>query len=178
LDQLSAYISNTIGCLFRVSMIIQKPAPHDRFIKSGKFDQSFRQTWDEQYVRDKFVNVPEWLGARLGKAISRRRQFLEYRKNHHQRLTASDDRNIEEGAAEVTVVSSLPTVARQDKVPSIENDMPILDEGSVTSYAETVFNQDTLCTPKMPEAAIDGAAFECPYCFMIVSQIHNKLQWK
>ena len=91
-------------------MVIQKPAPHDRFIKSGRFDQSYRQPWDEQYVQDKFVGVPEWLSGRLGKAISRRRQFLEYRKSHHQRI--ADTSNIPETTE--TVVSSLPTVAKQD----------------------------------------------------------------
>jgi hypothetical protein len=73
LERLAIYIKNIINCLLRISRVIQKPAPHDRFVKSGRFDQTFRQPWDEQYVRDKFVHAPEWLSVRLGKAVSRRR---------------------------------------------------------------------------------------------------------
>jgi hypothetical protein len=92
-------------------MVIQKPAPHDRFIKSGRFDHSFHQPFDEGYIKDKFANVPGRLSRRLGKAISRRRQFLEYRKNHHARIAGPEASMDPEDTG--TVVSSLPTAAKQ-----------------------------------------------------------------
>jgi hypothetical protein len=183
MGQLAVYISNTINCLLRISMVIQKPAPHDRFIKSGRFDQSFRQPWDEQHIRDKFANVPEWLVGRLGKAIARRRQFLEYRKVHQERIASQEVSNVPEDTG--TVVSSLPTVAKQDQglhvsmIPeAVEPDNQSEAGVSETSYTETIAGNDTLLVPKMPEDAEGGAMFECPYCFMIIGGIHSRLQWK
>lgn len=178
LEQLVAYIGDTITCLLRISMVIQKPAPHSRFIKSGRLGPSFSQPWDENHVREKFRDIPEWLTRRLGKAISHRRQFLEYRKSHQKRIASVGDDT-------ATVVSSLPTVAKQDQDPAAPMKSEILDSdnkseagASQTSYAETVANEDTLFIPKMPEAAQDGALFECPYCFMIIGGIQSRFQWK
>lgn len=172
LDQLATYISNIINCLLRISMVIQKPAPHDRFISSGRFDQSYRQPWDEQHVRDKFPSIPDWLTERLGKAITRRRQFLKYRKNHHDIIANHEASGGPEDTG--TVVSSLPTVAKDNQglEALIRHDFIKLeiqsDAGaSETSYAETVASGNTLFVPRLPDATQDGALFECPYCFMI-----------
>ena len=163
--------------------MIQKPGPHDRFIKSGRFDQSFRQPWDEQHVQSKFASAPEWLTRRLGKAISRRRQFLEYRKAHHERIASLEVSNAPTDIE--TVVSSLPTMAKQGqwlqaKLNSGTDESDIQSEAGVseTSYAETTMGENTLLFPKVPEAAQDGAMFECPYCFMIIGSVYSKFQWK
>lgn len=164
-------------------MVIQKPAPHDRFINSGRFDQSFRQPWDEQHVRDKYPDAPEWLPERLGKAISRRRQFLEYRKTHHEQIASVELSNVPEDTG--TVVSSLPTAAKQDpgihisQDPDIpEPDNQLEDAISETSYAETIACENILPFPKMPDTAQGGSMFECPFCFMIIGGIRNRSQWK
>ncbi|PVI02301.1 hypothetical protein DM02DRAFT_653603 [Periconia macrospinosa] len=112
----------------------------------------------------------------MSKAISRRPQFLEYRKSHHGRIANYDTSNIPETTE--TVVSSLPTVAKQDPFPQGEAYNDLEDGVSVTSYAETVFGDDALCTPKIPETAKNGEIFQCPYCFLIIGDINNKLQWK
>jgi hypothetical protein len=186
LEQLVVYISNTIDCLLRISLVIQKPAPHDRFIKSGRFDQSFRQPWDEQHVRDKFPDIPEWLSERLGKANSRRRQFLEYRKAHHERIATVEVLNTARDTGDTgTEVSSLPTLAKQHQESWASTTPEVLGadnqsdtEISETSYAETVAGEHALLVPIMPEAAQGGAVFECPFCFMLIRGIYNRIQWK
>lgn len=134
-------------------------------------------------IRDKFANVPEWLTLRLGKAISRRRQFLEYRKAHHERTASLGVSNVPEDTG--TVVSSLPTVAKQyqglraSAIPEIAEPDNQSDAGvSETSYAKTISSENALFVPEMPEAAQGGAIFECPYCFMIIGGIHSRSQWK
>jgi hypothetical protein len=183
LEQLVAYIGNTINCLLRISLVIQKPAPHDRFIKSGRFDQSFRQPWDVQHVREKFANIPDWLSERLGKANSRRRQYLEYRQAHHERIARVEVADAPGDTG--TVVSSLPTLLMQHQelwtsaTPEIPEADTRSDTGvSETSYAETIADEHALFVPTMPEAAQGGAVFECPHCFMLVRGIYNRLQWK
>ena len=185
LGQLTIYIKDIVTCLLRVATIIQKPAPHDRFIKSGRFDQSFRQPWDKRHVEEKFVGIPEWISRRLGTAITRRRQFLEYRKSHHEQIAEikeiDDFKTMERDGP---VVSSLPTVVKQDQgvrafLQATATADHQSDSGdSLTSYAETVAGEDVLLVPKMPEAAQEGGLFQCPYCYMILGNIHNRLQWK
>ena len=153
--------------------MVQKPAPHDRFIKSGRFDQTYRQPWDEQHICDKFTGITEWLIERLGKSNTRRRQYLEYRKAHHERIATFEVLDTTEDAG--TVVSSLPTLARQHQEPlayaapeTIEADNQSDTGISETSYAETVAGEHTLLVPAMPQAARGGAVFECPLCFTLV----------
>ena len=82
LEQLLGYLNHTIDCLFRLSIIIQKLPPHDRVIHSGRLDQLHHQKRDEDYVRHKFKNSPEWLIKRLGCANSHRRQGIAFRKKY------------------------------------------------------------------------------------------------
>lgn len=41
---------------------------------------------DVDHIRSKFMNAEDFLVVKLGKAISRRRQYLRYRKEYRERL--------------------------------------------------------------------------------------------
>ena len=86
LEQHAFSLSEINTCLMRLSMAIRNPAPHDQFKESAHFRVSHFEHFDMQHVRAKFPNAKEYLVARLGKAISRRRQYLNYREEHRQRL--------------------------------------------------------------------------------------------
>ncbi|KAJ4135267.1 hypothetical protein NW768_004889 [Fusarium equiseti] len=58
----------------------------DRVRRSRGRDMSLYQHFDVLYVKDKFPLADNFLVHRLGKLISRRRQLLEYRVTHTQRL--------------------------------------------------------------------------------------------
>lgn len=73
-----------IQCLYKLPL--RKPAPIDRVKGSRGRDLSLYQHFDVLYVRDKFPNADDYLVDRLGKLISRRRQLLEYRVTHTERL--------------------------------------------------------------------------------------------
>ena len=60
----------------------------DRLVKSSKIDISFYEPFDLQHAKNKFPLANEDLISRLGKAISRRRQYLKYREKHHEKLSA------------------------------------------------------------------------------------------
>lgn len=49
---------------------------------------SYYQTYDINHTRAKFPRAETYLVERLGKAVSRRRQYVQYRKGHHMKLNA------------------------------------------------------------------------------------------
>ncbi|WXC58023.1 hypothetical protein SNK03_003921 [Fusarium graminearum] len=191
-------------CLLRLSVAIANPAPHERFRKLGagsSKDISFYEPHDIAYVRDKFPKITDELSKALGKFITRRRQFFEYRLAHHEKLssgieTLASNKETDTGHTEVvskTIASSLP---EEFKAPAkFDPQVAVIDEDiqsdtgmSQTSYAtsaEFIFgetDQEThkpappLRVPPRPSAAEDGI-FECPFCYRIISA-RTRTAWK
>ena len=184
LKQLQSSMVETVTCLFRLSMAIRSPAPHDQFMTSKNIDTSYFEEYDIKHVRQKFPMAEGYLVNRLGRAISRRRQYLKYREAHHRKLAHGLD--IEENIVQdvrtemipqSTVASSLPTALKEvDHIDLTE------DSGSEACYSEastaTSANGTTnLRTPPLPKEAQNGSPFECPLCFMIIS-VRGTRSWR
>ncbi|KAK0667758.1 hypothetical protein QBC41DRAFT_323143 [Cercophora samala] len=177
LSQISSDITETISCLFRLTVSIQNPAPHDRFKARNWVDTSHFEESDISHVRDKFPSCPPEISQRLGKAISRRRQYFKYRELHHQKMTYGLDGNVEnDEGAPTTIASSIPKQLGTTTVlrPS-DCDNSVLDEDSMSlaAWTDTTFGGSLIDgkrprIPALPEAAIDGP-FECPFCYMMIS---------
>ncbi|KAI8157329.1 Myosin-1 [Colletotrichum sp. SAR 10_70] len=90
MEQITLDITELVDCLLRLSVSIQNPAPHDRFMSSTFTDASAYEDFDIQHVQAKFQDIDESLAQRLGKAMSRRRQYFKYREAHHQKLSHDD----------------------------------------------------------------------------------------
>ena len=87
LEQLMRGISKLIANLFKLSTVIrQGNASRDRQLKSSKIDVSFYESWDVHHVKSRFPKASERIISRMGLAISRRRQYLKHREQHHERL--------------------------------------------------------------------------------------------
>ncbi|RKK46638.1 hypothetical protein BFJ66_g6838 [Fusarium oxysporum f. sp. cepae] len=178
-NQISVDIADEVNCLLRLSVAIRNPAPHDRFIKSHSIDTSHYETFDIQHVSSKFRTIEPLLAERLGKAISRRRQFFNYRLAHRTKL--SQGLTHEGGDAE-TIASSLPEylkdVARGGQPLPIN---AIGDEGSdsgcsQTSYATSLADLDQCRIPPLPKDSSEGP-FECPFCHTIIVA-NTRSSWK
>ncbi|KAK3946401.1 hypothetical protein QBC46DRAFT_276311, partial [Diplogelasinospora grovesii] len=181
LGQILGGITVIIDCLFRLSVEIRNPAPHDRFRQSKLTDTSHYEPFDIQHVQTKFPNLDREIAERLGKAISRRRQYFKYREMHHARL--SHGLILETSAIEIipvsTIASSIPEALKQDTSfdPRALNDDAASDNGvSQTSYATSVATQDELRVPPMPPGAHNGP-FECPFCYMMIVA-SSRSSWK
>ncbi|EGU86053.1 hypothetical protein FOXB_03457 [Fusarium oxysporum f. sp. conglutinans Fo5176] len=179
LNQISVDIADVVNCLLRLSVAIRNPAPHDRFIKSHSIDTSHYEIFDIQHVSSKFRTIEPLLAERLGKAISRRRQFFNYRLAHRTKL--SQGLTHEGGDAE-TIASSLPEylkdVARGGQPLPID---AIGDEGShsgfsQTSYATSLADLDQCRIPPLPKESSEGP-FECPFCYTIIVA-NTRSSWK
>ncbi|ORY13202.1 hypothetical protein BCR34DRAFT_276309 [Clohesyomyces aquaticus] len=183
LKQLLSNTAEITTCLMRLSMAIRNPAPHDQFKESGLVDTSHFEAFDIDHVRGKFPKAEEWFTVRLGKAISRRRQYLQYRDGHRKRLgqgletietaPSSDEAattTISQDKIESTVASSIPLAlkATESRIGLAEDEC-YEDILSQTSYASTSDNSERLRPPPVPKQARDGNPFECPVCFRIIA---------
>lgn len=189
LAQLASNMSEVNSCLMRLSLAIRNPAPHDQFKESSQIDVTHYEKFDVDHVRGKFPRATEYLVHRLGKAISRRRQYLRYREEHRKKL----ERGLQPQpqpivSKEVTSQRQAPTVtAPSEKIEStVASSIPLaikaststvnLDEEdlyedtlSQTSYASSNNDLARLRPPPLPVGGQDGDPFECPLCFRFTS---------
>lgn len=182
LQQLMSNIAEIVTCLMRLSMAIRNPAPHDQFKESKNIDTSHYEAFDIDHVRGKFPRAEEYLVIRLGKAISRRRQYLQYRDEHQKKLkqgleqpeSAPDvaPRTIVAPSEKIesTVASSIPlTMKATGSFIDLDENNYYEDALSQTSYASSTNDPTKLRPPPLPEQGQDGTPFECPLCFRLTS---------
>ena len=195
-------IREVIDCLLSLSVAIANPAPHERFRKFGAEDISYRESYDIAYVRDKFPKLDQETTKKLGKAITRRRQFFRYRLAHHEKLAAGLETEpvaVKEGDSSrteifpKTVASTLPEHIKAMANINLQND--IIDEdnrsdiaASMTSYAtsagfltevrggETIPPPPPLRVPPLPQEA-EAESFECTFCYRMISA-STRVAWK
>jgi hypothetical protein len=197
LAQLNSNVNEIVTCLMRLSVAIRNPAPHDQFKDSSNIDITHFEPFDIEHVRGKFPKAKEYLVSRLGKAVSRRRQYLRYREEHRKKF----DRGLDEPKLEAeqpavslpqaafnpptilskdfesTVASSLPLVIKTNtSVVEIDQNEYYEDTLSQTSYASSSHDPSRLRPPALPVAGEDGDPFECPLCFRFTS-VRNSLAW-
>jgi hypothetical protein len=172
LKQLLNGVKSTTTCLFRLSISIRDPAPNDQSRTSIVVDKSYFEEYDIQHAKAKYADCSTFLAERLGRANSGRRQYLNYRDEHHQKLAKDVDLiGLETSKTEHSGASTEAT-----KVSANDFDVNDGDDAlSVTSYATSV--NTAIRVPHLPREAREKEYWECPICFMIVS-IHTRASWK
>jgi hypothetical protein len=180
LQDIACCIGDIISNLMQLSSTIRNPAPHDQFQRSGNIDTSHYEPFDIEHVRHRFPRSEEFLVVRLGRAISRRRQYLRYREEHRARLAegldaVADDETFD---AEGTVASSIPAQGNiSSKLPGLGEVERFNDEASQTSYASSTADATSLRPPPLPKEGRDGLPFECPLCHYFTS-IEHDIVWQ
>ncbi|KAF5712162.1 zinc finger transcription factor ace1 [Fusarium mundagurra] len=163
LSQIFAAIVEDINCLLRLSVSIHNPSPHDRFKKAYLTDTSVYEPFDVQHVCNKLSKAPKPIAERLGKAISRRRQYFKYRELHHEKLASGLELDGKD-QMQSTVASSLPKKLNVNEPISLEEDLDdASDTGrSQTSWATSAADPERRKIPALPAEAENGP-FECPF---------------
>ncbi|KAJ6445032.1 G-patch domain-containingprotein [Purpureocillium lavendulum] len=143
LGQISMDVADVVNCLLRLSAAIRNPAPHDRFAASHFTDTSHYELFDIRHVQSKFDGVEADLAERLGKAISRRRQYFKYREAHHAKLSRGLDLHRGGDAATTvgsgepqTIASSIPRLL-QTESSSTEGLLVFSEDRSDSGYTQT-----------------------------------------
>jgi len=143
-------IKFTIGCLYKIP--IRKPAPLDRIKHRTSLDSSSYQHFDVLYVMDKFKGINEQLAARLGKAITQRRQILYYREAHKEGL-------------ETTRLKPLgpPTSALEVKqtAPPGDSRSTVSSQATISQAASSQFTLQSKATTLQPRE-LEHVIFEEP----------------
>ena len=167
IQQLRESIATTISCLFEMSMLVRKPAKRDHRMSSSKTDVAYFEPFDRNHVRDKFPAADERLVARLGQAITRRRQYFRYRERHAMKLR----QGLDPGTMSQDKSESLSqTVATESRNMKIGYDDQRSESGyPMTSYASTLISDGNVTIPAPPKKSMGGKAFECPYCYFIIT---------
>jgi hypothetical protein len=83
IENILADIKNILGCLYRLSIVIDDPAPHDQILFTPTADNTNDRSQDIQLVTSKHAYISRNLAERLVNAISQRRAYLKYRKSKY-----------------------------------------------------------------------------------------------
>jgi hypothetical protein len=181
LRQLVGNLVNITTSLLRLSVSIRNPAPHDRFKGLRNIDCRHFEPNDIEHVRAKFPKAADYVSLRLGRAISRRRQFLRYREDHRKNYGLGLEEVASQNAIgtdeQSTVASSIPN-AYKERLPdtTFEGMEDSEDVLSQTSYALSDSDSTMLRPPTLPESGLNDQPFECPLCFHMIS-VSGTLSW-
>jgi len=195
LEELLKAISASNSSLMKLSIVIRSSATRDDYIKAASRFQTWNTWPDISHVTEKYgrvKHIEKWLLERLGRAISRRRQFLKYRVEHHNKITGVNDDEEERMKPEKTIFASTKATTFVGHENIIQRIKPPGSDtgnsfGTQTSYDATVFGNDgepaMLRVPPPPKFAFPnvefqyGEVFQCPYCFT-EQTVDNRTAWK
>ena len=209
LEELLESSGDTVASLFKISVLVKSATSRDRYAKAAKAQgEPFDARFDISHVGHKFprIHQTEWLETRLGKAITQRRQYLRYCRQHRDRL------NVQHKVADVSEnpIDKAPTLVRKpveesSEAPKSQNpslkppstfaittastllvdnfdsrENPPDEVQSQSSYATSINedeSSDNLRVPPLPDEALRGLPFECPYCWA-PQLIKTRRAWK
>lgn len=153
---------------------------------------------DINHVGNKFPSVHKtpWLEERLGKAMTQRREYLKYCREHHGRLARDikhyegNQNSLQEAPSRMLITQmqqrnkqwkkglEIQAPSPLDSIVASTLDATLLDKTDVlsdenvsqTSFA-TSLGEDSGSyrrrIPPIPEEAARGMPFQCPYCWGI-----------
>jgi hypothetical protein len=200
-EQLLESLNDTIAGLFRLAMIIRKSSPRDRYDKALSGTNPFGEVFDVAHVGHKFPKLaqPEkaWLKERLGKALTQRRRYLQYAREHRRKLASHSNirwNSAQEGHeasnlpaySAVALISEAGTTAQSGRTstlaPTAASTMALpdqtihptdfQDDQSQTSFAVSMADntEDTqLQLPSLLDVSRGAVSFECQFCWTIQS---------
>jgi hypothetical protein len=188
-----------------MSIIIRNASPRDRFARAQSSRQApFDESFDIKHVAQKypFLDMEDkmWLKERLGKAITQRRQYFRYAREHRDKLSKdlSDSCKPENEPTEYLVAGAIsmsqegqtkatkptstlaPTAASTLFFSDVQiSEEDYIDHQSQTSYALSLGEKEDdsqLRLPRFVDVAQGSSTFECPLCWTIQS-IHSESSW-
>jgi hypothetical protein len=186
LSQLVSSISEITTCLMRLSSSARNPAPHDQFTQSTHITMDHFEAFDVSHVRKKFPNAEEFLVFRLGKAITRRRQYFRYRRKNRRRLGQDSNVALSKENADTAQFLENPNAITTSRLSASDDDASSPIGSYMTEYYEDILFQTSylsssshatrLLPPTAPLECFDSKPFECPLCFRIITT-SNDVEW-
>lgn len=178
-------VSECLKALFRIGILVRKATPRDRFERAlQQSEVAFTSQFDIGYVEERYPKLASkeslWLASRLGGANAKRRQFINYGRDHKAKLEVEDVNPLTDAATTVQSSKATTFVVPENLSTSEFLHSPLeVDDDSVSLVsASTAFDIDTsLKLPSLADLSPDGEYFECPICFTLQSFRVEK-SWK
>lgn len=196
------HVNDIVTRLFKTSALIVSHTSTDRYVRAESRKEHFTDVCDIAHVRSKFTSKDgcnDWLLIRLGKAITKRRQFLRYAREHYEKIVDDSD---SEDAAELTKTAKEKLQTRDQlsrdavtKRHSISNPtekhtrastmVPVVmedilereDSSTLATSINGLQSKDRLSVPQLSGVAELGNDFVCPYCWK-AHAFSRHLAWK
>ncbi|KAH9239563.1 hypothetical protein K456DRAFT_951691 [Colletotrichum gloeosporioides 23] len=162
-----------ISILYKLPL--RRPAPMDRLRYGTIGEGSWSDGPDVTYIKDKFPNsrLPENVMIRLGKAMTKRRQLLSYRRNHREKLKNAagwaDDAS-QPGSQAMTKATTLHS-DQMIPLQEVYESAPSVADSAKTSIAASQATQEiSLEVPPRPldKWGQSATTFQCNYCQLTV----------
>ncbi|KAG6355242.1 hypothetical protein INS49_004324 [Diaporthe citri] len=177
--------SECLKALFRIGILVRKATPRDRFERAlQQSGSSFTPQFDINYVEERYPKLASrdsrWLASRLGGANAKRRQFINYVRDHKAKLEVENIMPTADAATTVQSSKATTFVVPGNLSASEFLDSSLEEEDDSVSLisASTAFDNDTsLRLPSLADLGPDGKHFECPICFTLQS-FHKEKSWK
>ncbi|KAI0150957.1 hypothetical protein BJ166DRAFT_378545 [Pestalotiopsis sp. NC0098] len=199
-EDLLGIASDTIGSLLRLVILVRKATPRDRHAHALRDQhEPFTDLFDINYVRERYPKLdrPEsqWLLERLGRAITIRRQFLRYFREHKERLAGSSQHSDSLNPHSVKASTFDHSRFAKNKEPTHEDAEDVASYISVTTSVAVPPEDTTLQLPTLSDIKKRGPKeisprvdelqptsqsdefFECPLCAGVISIKHER-SWK
>lgn len=175
--QIFSDISDLISGLHRLSISFRNPTAARRYKKTMTLNTPLFEPYDIEHVRDKFPKASTNLICRLGNANARRRRWLKYRELRSEKLEQGDSEDV------YTSTRLSETTVSSVKSKSIFDDDAGRDiyesstQTSARSDTTSANGRSKMRVPSMPNEAINGQPFECPYCHR-TERVSHRFAWK
>ena len=140
-------IKDTVTSLMKTSIIIRDATPRDRYVQARISTKSpFIDSFDISHVAHKFPKLDlderQWLKERLGKAVTQRRQYLKYCRDHHNRFQELEEKE----APHLDGLMGAGHISESDRKPDSHADKTVKSL-PVSAFART--DASTLQTSKL-----------------------------
>ncbi|AEO70014.1 uncharacterized protein THITE_131090, partial [Thermothielavioides terrestris NRRL 8126] len=189
-------ITESVKSLFRIGVLVRKTGTDDRFRRAIRSSNAvFPANFDINHAMEKYSKLrlrsAGLLATRVGSAISKRRQFIKYCRDHRLRLGYDEAAVIGDDEAAVIpepekverarteLLSSKASTFHPERIPqgalmseAFEEEKEEEDDDDAISLmtASTVSDPtQRLELPKLSDLSADGEQFECPICFTLQS---------
>lgn len=178
-------VSECLRALFRIGTLVRKATPRDRFDRAlQQSEYAFAAQFDINYVEERYPKLASeksrWLSLRLGNANAKRRQFINYVRDHRAKLEGEEnDHALDAATMKQSSKATTFVVPRNMSTSEFLRSPPEVDDDSISLVsASTAFDTETsLRLPSLADLGPDGEYFECPICFTLQS-FRNEKSWK
>ncbi|OBR06238.1 Transcription factor RfeG [Colletotrichum higginsianum IMI 349063] len=178
--EIATDITDLVDCLSRLSFSIHNPAPHDEILASKVTDAESFEQQDIQHVRTRFAGIKYYLARRLGKAISRRREYFQYLKTSQPGFRSRGSTNESQLGPKLKPLLTPEQVERIISAGDLSD-----DDDSDLGDSQSIHQTPRMASQKTKDprvarqrsasmftSLLKGAtdiSVECPYCYTEIS---------